>query len=593
MKIRLYILIVLSSLFASCEQYLEGVEGSIVTDEEIFSNYNDFRAYLDYGYKGLFNYHLYKQNTAISTVSDQFQCPSNTAWQDYAQYVNTGNYDNSAGAFEVGWAKGNGYGEASTFYNAMTALRVANKIIQETEIASTVLSEGQRKDLRGQAFFLRAFYHFELIKRYGGMHYIDRVYEVDEDLDFERLSYEETTQRIIKDCDEAVELLAANRSGIHYGRATSTMAQFLKGMALLYDASPTMNIANGYGNQYHEDKCKVAAEEIANTIKMAQNAGFVLVDGKSFKDYAEIFYSRDNVASTECIFPYIQSGFIGYGSTLKQLYIPRSFGLSNNRYTLATHNLVRSFETINGLDINDDPEYDPQNPYKNRDPRLEYSVLHHGQQHGIDVNGAPRILDFSYDEAGNPNQNGIDITGAGSDLVTGYYMRKFWPETANPWQQDGSYFMNWNYMRLTQAYLDYAEAVNEAYGPTGTAEGSELTAIAAINMVRERVGMPPVNSMYTQDKVTFRKRIWNERSVELNGEFQRWWDMRRWHIAHLSENKQIKGMKVTRNNETGDERYEIIDVVGTTRVFEEKHYWYPWPRDVIFMSDKFKQNPGW
>ncbi|NLR94083.1 RagB/SusD family nutrient uptake outer membrane protein [Flammeovirga agarivorans] len=578
--------------FSSCESYLDGVEESIVTDEDIFSNYNDFRAHLDYGYKGLFNYHLYKQNTAVSTVSDQFQCPSNTAWQDYAQYVNTGNYDNSAGAFEVGWEKGNGYGEASTFYNAMTALRVVNNVIEQAEV-STAITESQKKDLSGQAYFLRAFFHFELIKRYGGIHYIDRVYEVDEDLDFERLSYEETTQRIIQDCDIAIGLLSKSRSGPNYGRATATMAQFLKGMALLYDASPTMNIANGYGEEYNEEKCRVAAIEIANTLQMADEAGLSLVNGTTFEKYREIFYSRNNVASRECIFPLIQKNFITYGSTLKQLYIPRSFGLSNNRYTLATHNLVRSFETTNGLAIEDDPEYDPQNPYENRDPRLSYSVLYHGHSHGIDGKGEPRVLDFSYDSEGNSDLNGIDIRGAGPDIVTGYYMRKFWPETANPWQQDGNYYMNWNYMRLTQVYLDYAEAVNEAYGPYGTADGYSLTAVDAINIVRERVGMPAVNAMYLTDKATFRKRIWNERNVELNGEFQRWFDMRRWHIAHLRENKEIKGMHIVRDNTTGKETFTVVDVTGTTRVFEEKHYWYPFSRDVIFMTEKFKQNPGW
>ncbi|MBB3696895.1 RagB/SusD family nutrient uptake outer membrane protein [Flammeovirga yaeyamensis] len=577
---------------SSCERYLDSVEESIVTDEDIFSNFADFRAYLDHAYYGIFDFHLYKQNTAISTVSDQFQCPSNTAWQDYAKYVNTGLYDNGANAFEVGWQKSNGYGEASTLYNAMTALRVCNMVIERAEI-SDAITENQKKDLQGQAYFLRAFFHFEMIKRYGGFQYIDRVYQLDEDLDFERMTYEETTQRIVQDCDLAIELLPDNRSGRLYGRATGTMARFLKHVALLYDASPTMNISNGYGNSYNEEKSILAATAAWETINKATSAGFSLVNGLTKNEYSEIFYSRDVVASSETIFPKLKNGFIGYGSTLKQLYIPRSFGLNNNRYTLATHNLVQMFETVNGLAIEDDPTYDPQKPYENRDPRLGYSVLFHGSEQGIDVNGRPRVLDFSYDSEGDPLKNGEDITGAGPDIITGYYMRKFWPETANPWQQDGAYFMNWSYMRLTQAYLDYAEAANEAYGPNGKAPEANITAVDAINIVRARVGMPPVNAMYTTDKVTFRKRIWNERNVELNGEFQRWWDMRRWHVAHEAENRRIKGMRVTRNNTTQEETYQVIDVVGATRVFEEKHYWYPWPRDVIFMSNRFKQNPGW
>ncbi|PWJ41933.1 RagB/SusD family nutrient uptake outer membrane protein [Sediminitomix flava] len=588
-----FILISLSSiLIFSCEAYLDKVEDSGITKDEVFSNYTTFLGHLDYAYKGLFDYHLSSQNTAISTVSDQFQCPSTTAWQDYAQYVNTGLYDNKAGAFEVGWSSGNGYGQAATFYNAMAALRVVNRCIEEAEV-SPILTAGQQKEITGQSYFLRAYYHFELIKRYGGMPWIDRVFEADEDLDLPKESYEFITQKIVEDCERAIELLPASRSGFTFGRATATAAYMLKSTALLYDMSPTMNAVNGYSLSYNQTKALEVAKAAAETIAFAEKNGFSLHNGSTIDDYSNIFYSREDIVSTESIFFRLSKGFVGWGGTLKQLYVPRSFGVNSNRYTLATQNLVDMFETTNGLAIEDDPSYDPQNPYKNRDPRLTYSVLYHGAEHGLDEKGKKRIIDFSIDKGGNRNANGIDYNGAGEDLKSGYYMRKFLPKTANNWAQDGDYFMNWTYMRLTQAYLDFAEAANEAVGPTGQVEGSDLTALEAINIVRARVGMPEVNAVYTSDKEIFRTRIWNERSVELNGEFQRWWDMRRWHIAHLSAQKSIKGVKVVRDNNTGEETFETIDVVGARRVFDEKHYWYPWPRDMIFMLENFEQNPGW
>src|SRR5690606_33564238 len=95
------------------------------------------------------------------------------------------------------------------------------------------------------------------------------------------------------------------------------------------------------------------------------------------------------------------------------------------------------------------------------------------------------------------------------------------------------------HMRLAEVYMIYAEAVNEISGPSGTAGGLALTAVDAVNKVRHRANMPHVNSKFTGDKDTFRKRIWNELAVEFFAEGHRWFDIRRWHVGHLDEYKKI------------------------------------------------------
>jgi hypothetical protein len=142
-------------------------------------------------------------------------------------------------------------------------------------------------------------------------------------------------------------------------------------------------------------------------------------------------------------------------------------------------------------------------------------------------------------------------------------------------------------MRLAEVYLDYAEAVTAAYGPTGSVPGSGFTAVDAINVVRARAGMPPVTAAATGYN-SFMELVWNERSVELCFESHYWWDTRRWHIAHLEENKPIIDLKFD-YNWTYFTRSLYI-----TKVFEDpKHYWLPLPKDIVFLYKEMYQNAGW
>ena len=148
------------------------------------------------------------------------------------------------------------------------------------------------------------------------------------------------------------------------------------------------------------------------------------------------------------------------------------------------------------------------------------------------------------------------------------------------------------HIRFAQLYLDFAEAANEAYGPTTVVPGTNMSAVDAINIIRQRVGAVPVRDEFKVSKEVFRERIYNERTVELCFENHRWHDIRRWHIAKelLSD---IKKAVITR---TGEDTYSFryVSVApNLQRVFEDKHYWYPIPREQMEMLSVFTQNPGW
>ncbi|MFN3801027.1 RagB/SusD family nutrient uptake outer membrane protein [Belliella pelovolcani] len=149
--------------------------------------------------------------------------------------------------------------------------------------------------------------------------------------------------------------------------------------------------------------------------------------------------------------------------------------------------------------------------------------------------------------------------------------------------------------------MDYAEAMNEAYGPNADPQGYGLTAVQAVNIVRNRVGMPDVLQEFTGSREVFRDKIRNERAVELMWENHRWHDLRRWMIAEEVFSQPIRGLMVTpqqghqqiQDKSTLNFTYQEIDLPTEQRVFQLRHHWYP-----VALSDaqnlfNFQQNPGW
>jgi hypothetical protein len=132
----------------------------------------------------------------------------------------------------------------------------------------------------------------------------------------------------------------------------------------------------------------------------------------------------------------------------------------------------------------------------------------------------------------------------------------------------------------------YAEAVNEAYGPSGSAPGGPA-ALEAVNMIRQRAGVPPVDARFLVSKESFREIIRQERAVELAFEGHRWYDLRRWYVSHLPQYREKYELQFDK-----DHTY-FKKVLFHTTVFEMKHYWLPFTNDQVTLYPEFKQNPGW
>jgi len=243
-----------------------------------------------------------------------------------------------------------------------------------------------------------------------------------------------------------------------------------------------------------------------------------------------------------------------------------------------TQSLVDAYETKNGKSIKDDPTYDPDHPYLNRDPRFYATVIYPGEH----WNG--RIYDplesvSPYDEYYNSPK--------GNRSRTGYGLRK-WDAPAdsllyNPGDYQG---INFIVIRYAEVLLTYAESLIEL--------NQDLpAAAAAINQVRARVHMPPVTAM---DQAGLRTAVRYERRVEFAFEGLRWYDIKRWKIGDKVMNGPVYGVRPGHIDlQTGVVTWSSPNhiTVGPNRVFTNRDYYFPIPQEDIDASPILKQNPGW
>ncbi len=599
----------------SCEDYLDVAPERGVDQEEVFTDYFATRSIIDRAYR-LMNNPKYNWNDwegEFFVMADENQ--SAKLNNPMASTFNAGNW------FDQNWRDLGGmtfltrnqeFGDArDRFANVvdkgMWAIRAVNMLLENidqleeypTELGFT--SQQLKDQLVGQAYYLRAFHYFQIIRRYGPMPILDQVLSSDSEFDLPRPTYLESSDFILEDLDRAIALLPERWTGPNLGRGSKSSARALKAMAALYAASPLMNPQlnpfGSNGKQYNTDYARIAVDAAVECINGLASGGYRM---HTWENYTDNWYSRTSTFSPESLIVPPHSAYTDpvtssrYGSGW---FLPQMLG-GWGACSHPTQNAVDWFETASGYATNDpDAEtlggFDPSNPFENRDPRLRRAIFVHGDNMFEGLASAPgaarRVVDVS--PGGFHFNQEFNVW---NNAWTGYYSRgkHSWPGNDN-WNRAVGFFVYMPYIRVAQVYLDLAEAANEVYGPNGAIPGSSFTAVSALNVVRERAEMPPVISKYTADKETFKQRIYNERAVELFQEEHRWFDLKRWHLAvEVLGEGEIYGLDISEDS-SGNLVFGKKVVPGAQRVFEPKHYWYPFPSAVMNNFAVFEQNPGW
>ncbi|MEI7420545.1 MAG: RagB/SusD family nutrient uptake outer membrane protein [Prolixibacteraceae bacterium] len=407
-----------------------------------------------------------------------------------------------------------------------------------------------------EARFLRAYFYFQLIIRYGDVPLIKTVLTEAEANTVTPASFDDIVSFIVSECNDIIPLLPVTYVGFtsaqETGRIRRGAAMALKARTLLYAASPLHNPSGT--TQKWIDAAKAAKDLI--------NAG-------TFSLEANYNNFLNNVTSPELILDRRE----GNQNYFEVANFPVGYE-GGNTGNCPTQNLIDAYEMrTNGLSIADpNSGYSAANPYANRDPRFALTILYNTS-----------TFKSKAVECWIGGANAYPKTNA---TKTGYYLKKYVIESVSLDPNSTSTKQHtWVLFRYGEVLLNYAESMNEAYGPED-ASTLGMTALQAVNLIRTRAKMPLFPAGLTKDQ--FRLKLQNERRIELAFEGQRFWDVRRWKIG--STTKNIYGMDITKNT---DGTFNYSKKLVESRVYEDKMNLYPIPLSELYKNNKLKQNTGW
>ncbi|SHG16338.1 RagB/SusD family nutrient uptake outer membrane protein [Pedobacter caeni] len=438
--------------------------------------------------------------------------------------------------------------------NNYTGIRRANMFLSKIDVVPT--TPELKIQWKAEARFLRAYFYFELVKRWGGVPLIgDKIFGLNDNVNLKRNTTDECYDYILSEIEAVKDLLLpAVLSDQNIGRASKGAALALKSRILLYRASPLLNP----GSDLQRWKAAAdAAKEVMTLGNYSLGTDFIALFN-AVKN-PEIIFMKGKAQSQNVE---LNNGPIGY--------------TAGNGNTSPTQNLVDAFPMKNGkMPMETGSGYDVANPYANRDPRFSATVLFNTSKW---LNRPVETFNGGLDRPG----------GSRTQTKTGYYLRKFMGkfESSGIYSNQNHHVMLFRYAEIL---LNYAEALNEYNGPA-----AEVT--DAIIAIRKRAGITAgtdgrygIAAGISQGQM--RTLIRNERRVEMAFEEQRFWDIRRWKIAEQVLNGPLKGMNIVKNPD-GTFNYSIQDIAPA--VFDaSKNYLFPIPYTEIQTNPNMTQNPGY
>lgn len=591
MKIKVILIGITALFFTSCKKILDADPENLKGIDQMYTDGNYAQGFLVTAYRtipGYYNNSDYATDDAVTNQrTNAFLLMATGSWTPANNPLSV--WDPSYGAMQ--------------YLNLF--LENADKVKWAVDPDANKLFNMRMK---GEAYGLRGLYMYYLLRAHGGftedgqlmgIPIITELKVPGSDVNLPRASFDACVKQIYKDLDSAEANLpleyndittasqipdrfkAATQKPEIYNRVmgiysrqlfNGLIAKSFRARTALLAASPafqhssnTATWANAadYAGAVIDYKGGVAALPATGITYYTNKTEIDALSGGS--NPPEMIW-RENVLTNE-------------SSQEAANFPPTAFGNGNMN---PTQNLVESFPMANGYPINDSRStWNPANPYAGRDPRLATYIIFNGSTVGEGA-AAKVILTGS--------QSGTDdgINRREISTRTGFYMKKRLRMDVN---RNPVSITNKNHIipriRYTEMYLTYAEAANEAWGPTGVGTRS-YSAYDVIKKIRNRAGVGTTNGdAYLEeckgDKNKMRDLIRNERRLELCFESFRFWDLRRWKT---NLNEAAKGMDV--NGTT----YNLLPNVES-RSYADYMYYGPVPASEILKFSNLVQNKGW
>lgn len=637
----------LGTSLSSCQDYLDKELDSTVSADDAFANFRNFQGFVEEIYNCIPDKEKCNYCPSWNWGDDEIFNPE--ADNRMTHQVDLGNF--RAWESTGNWLKRDGSSTSTDKFahgiwnHAWYCIRKCNLGLQNIDKFVTGSAE-EKKLIEGQLYFFRAWWHEEMMEYFGGMPYVDTFLGDNAEQRLPRLSYQECADRAAADFRKAADLLPINWDKTSAGAATQDkndlrinkiMALGYLGKTYLWAASPLMKNGaqigaskNGKTYDYDQEYAKKAAEAFGELLSLVEagQTQYALAEFKYSDIYnheksadanscfSDIFYTKKQnwkmPGTVEAIFRGPSPDFNGSNWNTSKVFGPKvqKVVAHDNVIHQPTANLVEAYGMANGEPIylvengkyvpNPKSGFDPEHPFKNRDPRFYHDIVFDGFKY---LNGTPgQYADLQYCQL----YTGGNMRPIANASRTGYFIQKLVPHTCNEVDKD----YDWGsalhcylpYMRLADIYLMYAEACAAFGGASGKSSNFGKTAEDAINTLRDRCGAGHVAPEFVADNHKFMDEVRREREVELSFEGFRFCDLQRWLLLTEAPYNQKFSQEFDRvesadfytkndpkNARVANYRRKLI----LTRNFGTKHYWFPLPIKETQISSEFKQNPGW
>jgi hypothetical protein len=632
------------TILTSCKKYLDVVPDNISTIDNVFKLRVEAEKYLFTCYSylpkngdGWFN--------AALTSADEIWYPQNdqTTWHP-AFRIAQGQQNTADPYFNEWQGRLKGGNGGTNYLRIWTAIRNCNIFLENMRDMSKVpdISPVERSRWIGEVTFLKAYYHFYMLRMYGPIPIINQNVAVDADLAssyVNRAPVDECVNAISGWLDEAVNLLPdrISNENVELGRATKPIALAIKARLLVMAASPLYNGNIDYANfktnegialfnpTFDANKWVKARDAAKAAVESAESNGFALyrytndVFGLSNETKTQLNI-RNAVTQrwgSECVWGNAQSYFVNEAACMPAV----ERGTNTSRFQLQglwapPIKIIKLFYSSNGVPIEEDrtlnfsaydqlrtatvseryniePGYVTARINFDREPRFYADLGFDGSiWYMKDGNASGSDINTFYVSAKNSQSGGFGNFQYWSE--TGYFIKKLvsWESTtrgqaAPSWRQ-----YPWPEVRIADLYLLYAEAENEV-------TGGSVVAITNLDKVRARAGLRGVVESWTNfsnnpSKYTtqtgLRSIIHRERTIEMMFEGQRLWDLKRWKEAGEELNKDITGWNIQGNS---DNTYYREQNITSQRFVAPRDYFWPIGNYDTRRNPLLVENPGW
>lgn len=498
---------------------------------------------------------------------------------------NIGNYYGGGGAAELTSVWESRYRGIRKCNITINTLEAENADKLRPADLSVELFQTRKANFIAEARFLRAYFYWELFLRYGPVPMVTTELDPNGDL---MTGYTERPDlktfmdflfKEVKECEAGLKTYAETSDETYAGEVNQPTARALYVRMMLYMASPRFSAQSGITWQQAADAAKDFLADYGDNYRLETrtNGGVAaynnawLLNSYADKNPEVIFFRNDIAIGWSGISTDTPVGEGGQGGLCPSQNLVDMYDMEDGSAPFTQYDATGAPVYVNGKPtVNAESGYTDQNMWKNRDPRFAASVLYQGSE----WNG--RSINVIYGQSDNPigNQN---VT------PTGYYVRKYIPETILSSNHSGTAKRLWRIFTYSEILLSYAEALNEA-----DYAGNKALVCNLLDQIRHRGGIigNVANRADLNSQTAMRNFIHKERTIELAFEEHRWWDVRRWNVAGEALGRDIYGIDVAADG-------TITRKVAQQRKWQDKFYLYPIPEAEVWKIGQDFQNEGW